>query len=192
MAENKTVTIAGFQFELKQPYDEGHVLTTSEAGVLNQTYLENIRNNVANRIKTAKEAAEAAGTEFSLDTPIGGDSEDAAKTLRQVVSDYADSYEFGVRSTRTAEPVDPVQREARVIARDTLNSKLKAAGTKRKDISDEAYEGAIAALAARDDVQKEAQRRVNNRSKIGSDEIDLGALGLGGDPTPVETETPAS
>jgi hypothetical protein len=176
----RQVTIAGETFEIAAPYEEGHTLNAAEASVLNQTYLENIRNNVAGKIKAAKEAAEKAGTAFSLDTPIGGEGEDAGKTLRQVCNDYAKTYEFGFRATRNAEPVDPVQREARAIAREALLAKLRANGVKRKDVPEEAFEEALAKHAQNPAILKEANRRVKAKADMGLDELDLSAI-AGGD-----------
>lgn len=170
----RQVTISGETFEIAAPYSAGHQLNEAEASVLNQTYLENIRNNAASKIKAAKEAAEKSNTTFSLDAPIGGEGEDASKTLRQVIADYAKSYEFGVRVARNSEPADPVEREARSIAREAISAKLKASNVKRKDIPDEAYEQALVKLAASDKVMAEAKRRVKARDSIGLDELGLG------------------
>lgn len=169
----RQVTISGETFEIAAPYVAGHVLNEAEASVLNQTYLENIRNNAAGRIKAAKEAAEKAGTSFSLDAPIGGEGEDAGKSLRQLISEYATTYEFGVRVARNSEPADPVEREARVIAREAISAKLRQSNVKRKDIADEAFEQALAKLAASDNVLAEARRRVDARNSIGLDELGL-------------------
>lgn len=167
------VTISGTQFDIPAPYSEGHTLNAAEASVLNQTFLENIRNNAAGRIKAAKEKM---GESFSVDTPVGGEGEDASKTLRQLISDYANTYQFGVRTTRTAEPVDPVEREARVIAREVLAKALKEKGVKKADLPENTYEDALASYAANDKIVKEAKRRVKERESIGLDEIDLGIV----------------
>lgn len=174
----RQTTIAGQTFEIPTPYTEGHPLTAAEASVLNQTFLENIRNNAAGKIKAAKEAFTKAGgadADFSIDTPLGGEGPDATKTLRQVIADYAGSYVFGVRVSRTSEPADPVQREARSIAREAINAKLKAGNVKRKDVDDAAYEAALATHSQSEAVQTEAKRRVAAMQEIGLEELGLGA-----------------
>lgn len=171
----RSVTISGATFELPAPYSEGHQLNAAEASVLNQTFLENVRNNAASKIKAAQEKAKEAGTEFSLDTPIGGEGEDKDKTLRQTIADYAANYKFGVRVSRTSEPADPVQREARSIAREAINAALKAQGVKRKDVDEEAYEAALVTHAATDAIQAEAKRRVEAMGSIGLEELGLTA-----------------
>jgi hypothetical protein len=182
----RQVTIAGETFEIKAPYEEGHTLNAAEASVLNQTYLENIRNNAAGKIKAAKEKAEEAGAVFSLDVPVGGEGEDAGKTLRQLINEYAESYEFGIRVARNSEPADPVEREARAIAREAINAKLRASGVKRKDISDEAFEEALKKHSQNPAIVKEAQRRVKAKESLGLDELDLGADSAPAEETPAE------
>lgn len=169
----RRVTISGETFEIKVPYSAGHTLTEAEASVLNQTFTENIRNNSAGRIKAAKEAAETNGTPFSLDTPIGGEGEDAGKTLRQLIQEYADTYEFGVRTQRSSEPADPVEREARSIAREAITAQLRAKGIKRKDVTEEAFEQALQKHSKNPQILKEAQRRVKAKNDIGLDELGL-------------------
>jgi len=50
------LTVQGIRFPLPtQPrYAEGHVLTSVEASVLNQTFAENLRNNWANSISSPR------------------------------------------------------------------------------------------------------------------------------------------
>lgn len=189
----RNITIAGVDFQVKAPYKAGHPLNEAEASQLNQVFAENVRNNVAGKIKAAKEAFlktdGATEDAFSIDTyMVAGEEEGSSVTLRSSLQDYADNYEFGIRVARNSEPVDPVEREARVIAREMLNTQLKAAGSKKKDVSDEAYEGALKTLAARPAVVKEAKRRVDLRSKLGEDELDLEALLGGGDEGSAEAE----
>src|SRR4029077_16952210 len=47
----QAITIAGTRFTVPVRYAEGHVLTAGEANALNQTYLENCRNNLSGRAK---------------------------------------------------------------------------------------------------------------------------------------------
>lgn len=154
------VTIAGETFEIATPYTAGAIeLSEAEASTLNQTRIENIRNNLNGKIKKLKEDSK------SLDDKVEGD--EAGRTYRQVFTEYAEGYEFGVRSTSTREPVDPVQREARRIARETIVTALKNKGHKVKDLDADKLEEMVATLAQRDDVQKEATRRTKAASNIG-------------------------
>lgn len=175
------LTIGGNTFKVKVPYKAGHVLNENEASVLNQTYKENVRNNVAGKIKGASDQHEksedANKGEFSIDTfTVPGETEGSSMTLREALQSYADAYEFGQRTSRTPEPVDPVQREARVIARQMLAEAFKAEGIKLKDVPDDTYDQALSELASTDDVQAEASRRVKQRAKIGSGALDIKSL----------------
>ena len=69
----QTITIAELQFTVPLRYAEGHVLTAGEANALNQTYLENCRNNLSGRAKD--------GT-----------------LTQEIVDQYAASYVFGQRT----------------------------------------------------------------------------------------------
>lgn len=102
-------------FKIAEPYAEGHVLTAGEAGALNQTFAENIRNNFAKRVEKAKE-----------------DGTYDAELFQSQIDTYADEYEFGVRASRTSG--DPVMAEAMDIMRDKVRKSLLKAGHKLKDV----------------------------------------------------------
>ena len=51
-----TITIAGHAFQAPIKYAEGDTLEANEAGALNQTYHENLRNNFAKRVQEALDA----------------------------------------------------------------------------------------------------------------------------------------
>jgi len=112
----ETYTIAGESFSVPLPYVPGHRLTEGEANALNQTWAENIRNNLASRIKEAKEAG-------SFDQSV----------FQGSVDDYADSYEFGVR-TGGGRTGDPVMAEAMTIARDLVRKAIVKKGIKLADV----------------------------------------------------------
>lgn len=116
MAEK--ITIQGETFEVNvEPFVEGHVCTAGEASALNQTRLENLRNNFASKVADAKEAGN-----FDLET------------LQSQFDEYADSYEFGVR-TGGGRTGDPVMTEAMSIMRDKVRAALKKQGISLKDVS---------------------------------------------------------
>lgn len=176
MTATQSVRIQGFDFTVKAPYAEGHVLTAVEASNLNQLLAENIRNNVAGKIKTAKEKfVEAGGVADAFTLDIEVEHEGAMVSLRSLLQGYADAYQFGVRTARTAEPVDPTEREAKRIATEMVNSALAANNIKKKDLEEGLYDEMVSKVMARDDVQKEAKRRVQKKESIGLDELGLSA-----------------
>lgn len=181
-AKTQGIKIQGFDFTVRAPYAEGHVLNAAEASNLNQVFGENIRNNVAGKIKTAKEKFVEAGgkaEDFTLDMQV--EHEGATTTLRALCQQYADAYEFGVRTVRTAEPADPVEREAKRIATEIVNKALAGKGIKVKDLKEGQHAELIAQVQLKDEVQKEAKRRVKAKEGIGLDELGLD-LGTGAAP----------
>lgn len=116
---SEQITIQGFEFDVPSPFAEGHVLTAGQASALNQVFHENIRNNFAGKIKKKKEANE------TLDAAV----------LQTEVTAYAESYEFGVRTSGGTRAVaDPVKREALNLAKETLKAALRSKGKSLKEV----------------------------------------------------------
>lgn len=166
----KTVTIHGESFELSTPYVAGHVLTEAEAKHLNQTRLENVRNNVAKAVKEATE------------------SQDPAKIAeaRSLVASYDGSYQFtlaGAGAPRVT--LDPVEKEARKLAVEFVKAKLAEQGRTVKQVppgltEDEwkaKLESNYEKVMAQDVIQRQAKKIVAERKKgaeAASAELDLG------------------
>jgi hypothetical protein len=91
------ITIKGLRFKVSSPYSAGHVCTEGEARALNQTRLENLRNNLALKAK------DGALTQADVDA-------------------YAASYVFGER-TGGLRTHDPIEAEALEIARRLVRKK---------------------------------------------------------------------
>ena len=105
----QAITIAGSRFTVPVRYAEGHVLTAGEANALNQTYLENCRNN------------------------LSGKAKDGTLT-QEIVDQYAASYVFGQR-TGGFGPGDPVESMALTIAR----KRVKSGGMSAAEITQAAH-----------------------------------------------------
>lgn len=151
----KQITIAGHQFEVATPYEEGQTVSLSkgEAHTLNQTRHENIRNNFAKKVKDAEEKG-------SFDQ----------STLQSEVSTYDQNYEFGVREGGVAVAVarDPVMTEARRLARVAIQTKLREAG--RTDVSKEQLAAAVEkAIEANPHIVEVARERVEASRKAAED-----------------------
>lgn len=173
MAEPKEITIAGQTFTVLQPYDAGHVLTEAEAKALNQVRAENIRNNMASKVKAAAEGKEKEG-------------DPSAETIVEAVAAYDAAYEFTLASVGGGKrPTDPVELECLSIARsmfaEHVRAKLKTTVKAVKEkIGEDAYNSKIAELAEREEVVKEAKRRVKARQAAAEsalDGLDLGDIG---------------
>lgn len=158
-----SVIIQAKSFEIPKPFAEGHVCTSSDAGVLNQTVAENTRNNFADRVKKAVEAAQSEGIEFDL------------KKMQAEIDEYLETYEFGVRRGRG--PADPVEREALNIAKDIVRKAIREKGMKLGDIDVENINKlAEQVVAENPEVSKEAKRRVDQRNKMTAGELDLSSV----------------
>lgn len=169
-------TIQGHEFNFGEPrYAEGHSINANEANALNQVMLENIRNNTASRIKRAAEEQKVKPEEVNLDTTmVPGDEEGSTISLRQSIELYAARYEFGIRAVRSAAPVDPVEREALKIAKETVRKALAAQNIKVKNLPEGKYEELVETYAQRDEIVKEAKRRLKTAESLGTEAMDLG------------------
>lgn len=158
------ITIQGTVYTVPAPFVEAHPITAGEASALNQLLAENVRNNVAGKIK-----AEVAKAEEEKRDPVPFTQEE--------VDEYVADYEFGVRragGSREAS-LPPEEREARRIAREMIGAKLKEKGLTIKSVAPEKMEELVAQLATREDVKKEADRRVKQVGKISLEGLELAA-----------------
>lgn len=163
------ITIAGKAFNVPVRYEEGHELTAGEASALNQTYHENIRNNMAKKVKEADEAG-------TLDLAA----------MQATIDAYANDYQFGVRAAGTGVTRDPVMSEAMRIAKKQIAELLKKSGKKVGDYEVEAINKAAKALLDKSpEIMDLAKQRVAEQQSLAS--ADLGDLlsGLTEKPTPV-------
>jgi hypothetical protein len=175
-----SIVIAGETFTVPQPYGAGHVLTSNEASAMNQVFAENVRNNLASKVKALKEAGTFASDVF-----------------QGTVDDYTNDYEFGQR-TGGGRSGDPVQAEAMSIARDLIrqaiskayaqdNTKPKLADVPAKKIS----ELAAAQLAKTDDPKTQqilavARARVDAAKELTLD-VDTGPVEAEGAEAPAKS-----
>lgn len=152
------LTIAGHAFELAAPYAAGHVLNEAEAASLNQTRAENVGNQLRKHIKALQGDAETL-------------TDEQAEQIRALVAERDASYTFGIRAaTGATRTTDPVEREARVVAREQIVAHLAKSNRKIKDLDKELVATKIAELAANPKVVAEAKKRIKARSS------DLGDL----------------
>lgn len=167
----KTTIISGQSFEIMTPYAAGHTLTEVEAKVLNQTRVENVRNNVAKAVKEAY------------------DSGDAQKIdeVRAQVAVYDAEYVFsagGGRGEGATVRLDPIEREARKLAKSILANELAKRGLKfatpPEGTSEEDWkakmEANLSKIAGTPEVLKAAEKAVKQAQKMRDEaavELDL-------------------
>lgn len=113
--ETRPFTVQGVTLNIPLPaIEEGHTCTEGEASSLKQTFVENVRNNLAAEIKEAKEK---------------GSGPDV---LQKIVDEYAAEYEFGVRAGGIR-VTDPVESAAREIALELAKRAVRKSGKSLKD-----------------------------------------------------------
>lgn len=149
-------TINGLQFEISEPYAEGHTLNAIEARVLNQTRSENIGNNLRAKIKEMQE-----------------DDTKSEQDIYDLVADLDSRYEFTAAGVSASRKLDPVEKEAVKIARELLKQHLAASGRKLtvapEGYTEEEWDDKVAAeierIAAEDAVVKAAKKNVEAKQK---------------------------
>ena len=104
------ITIQGQTFKVPIRYAAGHTLNEGEASALNQTLHENLRNNFAKKVSDGMDA----GTGLEV--------------LQQQLDDYANEYQFGVRTGGGGFRGDPVMTLALNIAREMVRQAIKTKG----------------------------------------------------------------
>jgi hypothetical protein len=149
--------VQGLLLKVPEPFSVGDVLETEgEAGSCNQTYRENVRNNIAKEITTLKESEK--------------DELKQLKAAQAVVDKYCTEYKFGVRSGG-GRSADPVMTVALGIAKDIVKEAWRKKGKKVSD-----YTAADLTAAARKVVEandqlvayakKEIEAKKNARKNI--------------------------
>lgn len=164
------VIIQGLEFPVSWPFSAGHVCTEAEAKTLNQTRKENLGNNFRKRVVDALEADTKAG------------NTDESSKLAAEFDDLDAKYVFtlaGVGAVR----MDPIEREARNMAKVGIKQNLAAKGRKVTDIPtgmtkeewEDKLEARISEIANRPDVIKIARAQVAAKKKaIDALGVDLG------------------
>ena len=148
------ITIQGILCNVPAPYEPGQTINEAEANALNQTFAENIRNNMAKTVADLKEKG--------LMTEITA-----------AVAKYADDYEFGAR--RGGPKLDPVRREALELAKARIRAALRQKGRKLADIeASKISELAEQLLVKHPQILEQAAAVVAQRASVGDLAMDLG------------------
>ena len=119
--DTATRTIAGFSVNVPQPYNAGEPLTEITAAMLNQTFAENISNNMRKTLNAGLVAEEGQEAQPYTDA-----------TAQTAIDKYVAEYEPGVRRGGSGEAriTDPVEREARKLAKKAVTDLIKSQGGK--------------------------------------------------------------
>jgi len=160
------ITIQGLIFPARQIFDEGHTLTAVEAGVMNQTRDENLRNNYAAKIKSVLKDAKVE--------KIDDLSPELKADLLAKFPEFEEGYEFGSRGG--AREVDPVKKQAMLFATDSVKKALMKKGHKLSEVGvDKIREMAEAAVEKYPKFMEKAASVVEARQNAASElDIELG------------------
>lgn len=125
--------IQGIPFTIDYPFKEGHVCNGNEADVLNQTRVENCRNNKRTAIDEIKLKTGYVDEEGNVVKPKAID--EVKKQGQALIDEYLKDYEFGVRRGGGGfRSKDPVQAAAEDIAIQIVKRGVKAKGISLKDL----------------------------------------------------------
>lgn len=144
----RQIRISQYQFEISEPFQEGHQLSSQEALALNALRAENIRNLLAHKVRAAVE--EAGGKLLG---------QAALAALREEASKLDRDYRFGNR--RTVPRQGAIEREAKVIARSLLLSSKEG-----RDLEGEDLDRAIERASKMEDILAEARQRLEEQAQI--------------------------
>jgi hypothetical protein len=159
-----TITIAGKTFNVPLRYEAGHEINAAEARALNQTFMENLGNNIRRKVKEAIEA--------------GSFDQDA---FQAQLEQAAASYEFFGRTGGGGGGGrrDPVMSEAVEIALGKVKDAIKAKGLNLKDYSAKQLRDLAKQVVDRDPAILElAKQRVEENRATASASLDdlLGSI----------------
>lgn len=165
-APRTQATVQSILVSLPKPFAAGHVCTGPEAEVLNQTLVENVRNNMASKVEEAvKKAREASKTPDEIKAEV-----------QAMIDAYLPEYDFGARKGGGVRITDPVEREAYEIAERIVKDAIKATGTPIKAYEDKLPNMIARALEANPNIREEAAAIVERRRRTSTTVLDLAAL----------------
>jgi hypothetical protein len=169
----KQRTIGGVVVNVPAPYAEGQAITAGEAAMLNQTLAENFSNNLRRKV----EEFVPEGT-YNEQNPAPAARLASGEEAQALVDKYATVYEPGVRKAGAGggrKTLDPIEREMRNIARESLNALLQKQGLKRNEVDyDELLEQVIADHDT--DLRNKAAKIVKARESNSLGDLDVSLI----------------
>ena len=153
------LTIQGYQFDVPPAgLQPGTPLTEEQVHVLEQTRFENIRNNMAAKIKKLLNGA----AELTIEQQ---------STVAADVQKYASEYQFGQRARGAGGPrvVDPVEREVIRLAKEDISAAyfVKYGERLGKEQLAEVVEKLLG--LKRDDYVARARKNIRDKERAGAD-----------------------
>lgn len=149
------IRIKQYQFEIEEPFAEGHKLTKGEAQALNVLRAENLRNSATKQL-------ELLG--FGRDLLPAGDLE----AFRQKVRELDQAYRFKSYEKVGKPRPGPLEAEELEVAKEQLELRARAEG---REISEEELEKKALEWKSLPSVQAEARRRLEQKNKVLADSL---------------------
>lgn len=149
----RELSFKGIPIKVPSPFKEGDTLDAAMANTLNQTFGENLRNNVMGKVNKARDENENA-----YGTP---------EELQALLDEYATNYVFSGAVGGSRSTVDPVERQARKIMRPHVVAALKEAGHLIKDVEEDRIEDLItAALEMNPHIVDQAKEQIEREREL--------------------------
>lgn len=158
-----------FELTIPTPYAEGYVCDEAHAKILNQTLAENISNNLRKKLLAGVTEGEGDAATTRDYTPA---------EAQALVDEYVADYEPG-KTRGGGEPrvTDPVEKEARALAREAAKDFVKSQGMKPSDVDMPEITSSIFE-ANREALMSEAKKIVAARNKVHDNKISLEGINL--------------
>lgn len=157
----KEITVQGIVVTVSAPYVAGHPITDAEAKALNQVRAENVANNVR---KAVQEIIDAAGGKEAV-------TDEHKAAAQALVTEKDNGYEFTLASVGGGrEPIDPLVKESRAVAKSFLTAKLKEKGLTQKQYAEangeDAFMSKVIELADHPEIVKVAKKNLATREGL--------------------------
>lgn len=159
-SDTPTIKISGVIFQVPSRYAEGHSLSANEAAALNQVLAENLRNNFAEKVKSALKS--------------GDFSDQDEHKLQLEFAEYANEYEFN-RRRKVKTHNDPVVKEARKLAKQLVSEQARKKNIDLKSLASGRMDELVDQLLAKNpSIMDEAKERIASVQRVataGADEL---------------------
>lgn len=145
------IRISRYQFEVSDPYSAGMAINLAEAQALNALRAENIRNNLMDRVRAARDSA---GPDVVLSIQV-------LEELQAQFTAYDQEYSFGLR--RANRRLGLIETELQLVAKLFVLSQARGSG---RVLEEDELQDAIAAAMQLPHLREEARKRVEERASI--------------------------
>lgn len=160
--------IYGIEISTSDPYKEGQPLSGVEADTLNSHRAELISHRVRSFIKAELGVEAPAQHEFTADQ---------IKQINDKAKELDKNFDFATAGGGGGRTLDPVEKEAREIARAAVDTKLAQAGKSKAkrgeqpgegEIGHDHYNMLVSEVSAKPDVRKRAKANVEAAQAAGA------------------------